>query len=91
MNKKQLKETVHEFADKAAVNANTKAKEATGWKKWVWAIIAIIAGAIAFFTQQSCTSVTPQQVNAAHALYHAISGEPCTLAQPDIVIVKGGK
>lgn len=91
MDKKQIKETVHEFADKAAVNANTKAKEATGWKKWVWAIIAIIAGAIAFFTQQSCTSVTPQQVNAAHVLYHAISGEPCTLAQPDVVIVKGGK
>lgn len=91
MDKQQIKETVHKFADKAAVNANTKAKEATGWKKWVWGIIAIIAGAIAFFTQQSCTSVTPQQVNAAHALYHAISGEPCTLAQPDVIIVKGGK
>lgn len=91
MDKQQIKETVHEFADKAAVNANTKAKEATGWKKWVWAIIAIIAGAIAFFTQQSCTSVTPQQVNTAHVLYHAISGEPCTLAHPDVIIVKGGK
>lgn len=91
MDKRKIKETVHEFANKAAVNANTKAKEATGWKKWLWAIVAIIAGAIAFFTQQGCTSVTPQQVNAAHVLYHAISGEPCTLAQPDVVIVKGGK
>ena len=91
MDKKQIKKTVHEFADKAAVKANTKAKEATGWKKWVWGIIAIIAGAIAFFTQQSCTSVTPNQVNAAHALYHAISGEPCTLAHPDVIIVTAEK
>jgi hypothetical protein len=91
MDKTEIKETVHEFADKAAVEANTKAKESTGWKKCVWGIIAIIAGAIAFFTQQSCTSVTPQQVNAAHVLYHAISGEPCTLAQPDYIIVTKGK
>lgn len=78
MDKKQIKQTVHGFADKAAATANAKAKTATGWKKWLWAIGAILAGAVAWFTQ-GCANVTPQQVHAAHVLYHAISGEPCIL------------
>ena len=78
MDKQKIKETVHGFATQAAQKANENAKTASGWKKWLWAIGAIIAGAIAWFTQ-GCTSVTPQQVHAAHVLYHAISGEPCTL------------
>ena len=86
MDKKKIKETVHGFADKAAATANAKAKTATGWKKWLWAIGAILAAAVAWFTQ-GCTSVTPQQVHAAHVLYHAISGEPCTIAKPCPVVV----
>lgn len=86
MDKKQIKKTVHEVADKAAKKANEKAKTTTGWKKWLWALGAIIAGAVAWFTQ-GCTSVTPQQVSAVHALYHAVSGEPCTLARPEPVVV----
>ena len=48
----------------------------------------IIGGAIGALAtcQQSCESVTPQQVSAAHALYHAVTGEPCTLAQPAPVV-----
>lgn len=80
MDKKQIKETVHGFADNAAAAANEKAKTATGWKRWLWAIGAIIAGAVAWFTT-GCTSVTPAQVHAVHALYHAVSGEPCTVAK----------
>lgn len=87
MDKKQIKETVHGFADKAAATANEKAKTATGWKKWLWAIGAIVAGAVAWFTQ-GCTSVTPQQVHAAHVLYHAISGEPCKISPVDATTVK---
>ena len=90
MDKQKVKETVHGVAQKAAQAANEKAKASSGWKKWLWAIGAIIAGAIAWFTQ-GCTSVTPQQVHAAHALYHAISGEPCTLAQPAPVVVPTAK
>jgi hypothetical protein len=86
MDKKQIKETVHGVAQQAAQAANVKAKASSGWRKWLWAIAAIIAGAVAWFTQ-GCTSVTPQQVHAAHALYHAISGEPCTLAKPEPVVV----
>lgn len=83
MDKSQIKSAVHNAAQKAATAANTKAKATTGWQRWVWGIIAIIAGAIAFFTQQGCTSVTPNQVHAAHVLYHALTGEPCMLAQPE--------
>ena len=86
MDKKQIKETVHGFATQAASKANENAKSATGWRKWLWAIGAIIAGAIAWFTQ-GCTSVTPQQVHAAHVFYHAVTGEPCTIAKPCPVVV----
>ena len=86
MDKKEVKSFVNSAASKAAATANEKAKTATGWKKWLWAIGAIIAGAVAWFTQ-GCTSVTPQQVHAAHVFYHAISGEPCTIAKPCPVVV----
>lgn len=78
MDKKQIKETVHGVAEKAAQKANEQAKASSGWKRWLWAIGAIIAGAVAWFTQ-GCTSITPEQVAAAHVFYHAVTGEPCTL------------
>ena len=87
MDKKQIKETVHGFATQAASKANENAKASSGWKRWLWAIGAIVAGAIAWFTQ-GCTSVTPQQVHAAHVLYHAISGEPCQISPVDATTVK---
>lgn len=79
MDKKQIKETVHGAADKAADACNEKAKAATGWKRWLWGIGAIIAAAIAWFTQ-GCESVTPAQV-------HAVTGEPCMIARPEPVVV----
>ena len=80
MDKQKIKETVHGFATQAASKANEKAKTATGWRRWLWAAGAIIAAAVAWFTQ-GCTSVTAEQVHAAHMLYHAVSGEPCTVAK----------
>lgn len=87
MDKKQIKTTVHGFADKAAAAANEKAKTASGWRRWLWAIGAIIAGAVAWFTQ-GCTSVTPQQVHAAHVFYHAVTGESCQISPVDATTVK---
>lgn len=86
MDKTKLKETIHGAAEKAASVANDRAKTTTGWRRWLWAAGAIIAAAIAWFTQ-GCTNVTPQQLSAAHALYHAVTGEPCTLAKPSPVVV----
>lgn len=86
MDKQKIKETVHGFATQAASKANENAKTSSGWKRWLWAIGAIIAGAVAWFTQ-GCTSVTAEQVHAAHALYHAVTGESCTIAKPCPVVV----
>ena len=86
MDKTKIKETVHGVADKAAATCNAKAKTASGWKKWLWAAGAILAAAVAWFTQ-GCTNVTPEQVSTAHTLYHAISGEPCLLCKPSPVVV----
>lgn len=76
MDKTKLKGTVHSVADKAATACNDKAKKATGWKKWLWALGAIVAGAVAWFTQ-SCTPTNMEQLQAAHTLYHAVTGKPC--------------
>ena len=86
MDKSKIKETVHGVAKKAADTANEKAKAASGWKKWLWGIGAIIAAAVAWFTQ-GCESVTPSQVHAAHVFYHAVTGEPCMIAQPEPVVI----
>lgn len=78
MDKKEVKGFVNGAASKAAAAANEKAKTATGWKKWLWAIGAIIAGAVAFFTT-GCESVTPAQIHAAHAVYHLATGSKCVI------------
>ena len=80
MDKQEVKSIVNSAASKAAAAANENAKASSGWKRWLWAIGAIVAGAVAWFTQ-GCTSVTAEQVHAAHMLYHAVSGEPCTVAK----------
>lgn len=76
MDKTQIKKTVHGVADKAADACNKNAKASSGWKKWLWALGAIVAGAVAWFTQ-SCTSANVEQLQAAHTLYHAVTGKPC--------------
>lgn len=54
--KAQLKANLHNGASRVATTANAKAKSATGWRKWVYAALAIIAGAVAFFTATACTA-----------------------------------
>lgn len=54
--KSQIKANLHSGASRVASTANTKAKSATGWRKWVYAALAIIAGAVAFFTATACTA-----------------------------------
>lgn len=54
--KAQIKEDLHSGAARVASKANAKAKAATGWKKWLYAIAAVVAGAVAFFTATGCTA-----------------------------------
>lgn len=53
--KAKVKADLHSGAARVAENANSKAKSARGWKRWVYAVLAIVAGAMAFFTATSCT------------------------------------
>lgn len=54
--KAQIKANLHSGAARVASTANAKAQSATGWRKWVYAALAIIAGAVAFFTATACTA-----------------------------------
>lgn len=53
--KAQIKADLHSGAARVASKANSKAKAASGWKKWLWAVGAVIAGAVAYFTT-GCTA-----------------------------------
>jgi hypothetical protein len=87
MDKTQIKQTVHGVANKAAAAANEKAKASSGWTRWLWAIGAIIAAAVAWFTQ-GCTPANGEQLKAAHAIYHVVSGKPCKFSPVDATTVK---
>ena len=54
------KNDLNSAAQKIATNANQKAKTASGWKKWLYAAVAILAGAVAFFTATGCTATYSQ-------------------------------
>lgn len=53
--KAQIKADLHSGAARVAKNANEKAKEASGWKRWLYVAAAIVAGAVAWFTT-GCTA-----------------------------------
>lgn len=74
--KKQVKADLHSGAARLAASANQKAKQATGWKKWLYAALAIIAGAVAFFTATGCTASYTQSASGDIAA-------TVTLVQPD--------
>lgn len=56
--KAQIKADLHSGAARVAKNCNDKAKSTTGWKKWLYAIAAVVAGAVAFFTTGCTASYT---------------------------------
>jgi len=61
--KKKLTEALHERAENAAKTANSAAKAASGWRRWVYAAVAIIAGAVAFFSATGCTASYTQSAS----------------------------
>lgn len=61
--KAQVKADLHSGASRVASKANSKAQSATGWRKWVYAAVAIIAGAVAFFTATGCTATYTQSAS----------------------------
>lgn len=47
------KEITHHISKNIAEHSAEKAKSLTGWQKWLLTAIAAIAGALAWFTQDS--------------------------------------
>ena len=82
--KAQVKADLHSGAARVASKAIEKAKAATGWKKWLYAIAAVLAGAVAWFTT-GCTPTQVKQAELAHEFYHALTGRDCCLARSEVV------
>lgn len=53
--------------------------QSPAWFKWVWGAVAALLGAVATASLTSCT-VSPAQLQGAHALYHAATGKPCIIS-----------
>lgn len=73
--KAQIKSDLHSGASRVAASCNQKAKTATGWKKWLYAIAAVLAGAVAWFTT-GCTASYTQSASGDIAA-------TVTLVQPE--------
>ena len=84
--KKQLKESVGKLADQLSDKALASAKQHTNklWKIMLYAVGIVMAGIAALAGFTGCEHITPEQVHAAHALYHAASGEPCIFVVEDV-------
>ena len=75
--KDKAKVVAKELTQDAAEWLKEEAKSSTGVMRWGYGILFILAmGALAVFFS-ACENITPEQMQAAHALYHAASGEPC--------------
>lgn len=74
--KAQIKADLHSGAARVAKNANAKAKSTTGWRKWVYAAAAIIAGAVAFFTTGCTASYTQTAQGDIAATVTVVQPEP---------------
>lgn len=82
MSDPQTRADLHSGASRIAASANKKAAASTGWRKWLYALIAIVAGAVAFFTSTSCTPAQVKTAATVHELYHALSGTDCSITIP---------
>lgn len=84
--KKKIQELVGKAADELSDKALAEAKEQTNrlWKVLLYAVGIALAGIAALAGFTGCEHITPEQVHAAHALYHAASGEPCIFVVENI-------
>lgn len=83
--KNQLKDSIGKLADQMSDKALAAAKAQTNrlWKVLLYCVGVVMAGIAALAGFTGCEHITPEQVHAAHALYHAASGEPCIFVVED--------
>ena len=84
--KNKIKEVVGKAADELSDKALAEARKQTNklWKIMLYAVGVVMAGIAALAGFTGCEHITPEQVHAAHALYHAASGEPCIFVVEDV-------
>ena len=84
--KNQLKDSIGKLADQMSDKALAEARKQTNrlWKVLLYCVGVALAGIAALAGFTGCEHITPEQVHAAHALYHAASGEPCIFVVEDI-------
>lgn len=70
------RELLHGWASRAAAHANREAKASTGWKKWLYAAAAIIAGAVAWFTTGCTASYTQTAAGDISAKVTIVEPQP---------------
>lgn len=75
--KENARNKVNTAAVTAARKTAEKAKTASGWKKWVLIAATALLALLAGLTQVGCENITPEQIQGAHNIYHAVSGKPC--------------
>ncbi|MBQ2869254.1 MAG: hypothetical protein IJE88_04425 [Akkermansia sp.] len=80
--KTKIKEVVGNAADELSDKALAAAKEQTNrfWKLLLYAVGIMLAGIAALAGFTGCNGVpqvTAEQVQVAHEVYHAVTGEPC--------------
>lgn len=80
--KTKIKEVVGNAADELSDKALAAAKEQTNrfWKLVLYAVGVMLAGIAALAGFTGCAEVpqvTAEQVQVAHDVYHAVTGEPC--------------
>lgn len=83
--KEQIKKTVGSLADELSDKALAEARKQTNrlWKVLLYCVGVALAGIAALAGFTGCEHITPEQVHATHALYHAVSGEPCIFVVED--------
>lgn len=80
--KNKIKETVGCLADELSDKALAAAKAQTNrmWKLLLYAVGIMLAGIASLAAFTGCAEVpqvTAEQVQVAHDVYHAVTGEPC--------------
>jgi hypothetical protein len=80
--KTKIKEVVGNAAEELSDKALAAAKEQTNklWKLLLYAVGVMLAGIAALAGFTGCNGVpqvTAEQVQVAHDVYHAVTGEPC--------------
>lgn len=83
--KTKIKEVMGKAADELSDKALAEARKQTNrlWKVLLYAVAVAMAGIAALAGFTGCEHITSEQVHAAHALYHAASGEPCIFVVED--------